>query len=248
MLRKYSLFVFVILISLSSFALAKSPLTQHAISVSQAMSSFYMYNLTEGQARYKTDYKSFLSSADQYLTEYHKEDAVSAAQFMQQWQKLRLDLNYDNQSSGDYFVPGRTRIQFRAYLNDLYKKIVNSVNSESNLPQQLALLELSMEVMSARFFDISSSLYGVQSLTSNDLAIDPVKIAKRFNEKLDKFKKRVTNKAIQRNLSSVQDKWNFIEDTVINYKEESAYLLVYFNKRKINALLNKSQNTLIAGS
>ncbi len=248
MLKKHPFLALIFLLSLSHLSLAKSPLTLHAISVSQSMSAFYMYNLSEGQSRYKTDYESFLKSADQYLDEYQKEDSVAASEFKQQWVRLRGDLNYDTFEGSEYFVPGRTRIQFRSYLNKLYKKIVGSINSESNLPQQLALMELSVEVISARFFDISSSLYGVQSLTSEDLQIDPVKISKQFKEKLIKFQKIMTAKAIKRDLSSVQGKWAFIEDTVINYKEQSAYLLVYYNKRKINTLLNKSQSTLLAGS
>ena len=36
----------------------------------------------------------------------------------------------------------------------------------------------------------------------------------------------------------------FIQESVINYEGEAAYLLVYYNKSQIHKLLNKSQRML----
>ncbi len=248
MTKFYPCYLLIILFGLSSVSFAKSPLTQHAISVSQSMSAYYMYTLSEGDDRYQRDFDELLVLADKYLDQYQKQDPVTASEFKSKWQSVRSELDYESLSKTDYIVPSSTRTNFRRYLTSLYEKIMSSTNSETNLPHQLAIMELSVEIMTSRFFDISSALFGVQTLSSDDLKVDPVVIAKRFKQKLEKYQDMAISKSIKRDLSSVQSKWRFIEDTVINYKEQSAYLLVYYNKKKINKILNNSQSMLLARS
>lgn len=225
---------------------AQSALIDHTISVGQSMSSFYMYNLSEGDQRYKEDYETLLVKADSTLLNYEKEDVMGASDIKQQWQALRPLLNYDEYQGADYFVPGPIRIQYRNYLNVLYKKVIESTSNELHLDQHLALMAFNMEMITARFFDISSSLYGGQSLTSEDMRMDPSKVSKQIKHNFQLLKKQATDKKLKRLISSIENKWNFIERTVVNYEEESAYLLVYYNKRKIHQLINTSQDLLLA--
>ncbi len=247
MLKSHSLFLLITLLGLSSIIQAKSALTQHAINVSQSMSAFYMYNLTEGDERYKADYENFLSLADANLEDYEKEDVMGATDIKNQWSKLRPLLNYDSFQGSDYFVPGPIRIQYRTYLNKLYQKIVSLYTSENGLAQKLALMEFNIEVISARFYDISSSLYGGQSITSEDSIIDPKKISSKFKHDLTTMKNSPEATPFRKQLNLIEGKWNFIEEGVIDYEAQSAYLLVYYNKRKINKLFNSSEKILMAG-
>ena len=188
MLRSHAILLIFTLLGLSALSHGKSALTQHAISVSQSMSAFYMYNLSEGDDRYKTDYENFLTQADDNLEAYEKEDVMGATDIKNQWEKLRPLLNYEAYDNSDYFVPGPIRIQYRTYLNKLYQKIVSYYTSEIGLADKLALMEFNIEIISARFFDISSSLYGGQSITSEDALIDPVKISKQFEQDVSTMK------------------------------------------------------------
>ncbi len=235
-----------ILLFICSQASAKSALIEHTVIVGQSMSSFYMYNLSEGDLRYKSDYEALLREANSTLISYEKEDALGASDIKQKWQALHPLLNYDLFPSKDYFVPGDIRIQYRHYLNTLYKKVIESSESELHLEQGLALMAFNMEMITARFFDISSSLYGGQSLTSEDMKMDPAKISKQIKESFKQLKRLASKNKLKKQISSIENKWNFIERTVINYEEESAYLLVYYNKRKIHQLINQSQNLLLA--
>jgi len=199
-----------------------------------------MYSLTDGDGRYQEDYQKFLTQADQSLAAYHKQDSLAAAELKASWGKLRPSLKFDFVEGAGYIIPVPVRNDYRDYLSLVYKKIGEVIHRESNLSEQLALMALSVEVMSARYFDISSALYGTMSISTND-AVDPTKMAKIFKQRLKKFEKIKLAAAIKKDLGAVGRKWEFIEDKVTNYKGEAAFFLVYYNKRQISKLLNKSQ-------
>lgn len=243
-----NIFIAFLLLLISSQASANSALIDHTIIVGQSMSSFYMYNLSEGDLRYKSDYEMLLEKADNTLLNYEKEESLAANDLKQKWQALRPLLNYDLFQSEDYFVPGDIRIQYRNYLNTLYKKVIDNTGSELALEQRLTLMAFNMEMITARFFDISSSLYGGQSLTSDDMRMDPARVSKQIKDNFKHLKELVHDQKLKKQISSIENKWNFIERTVINYDEESAYLLVYYNKRKIHQLIDHSHTQLLANS
>ena len=236
----------LVLLILCSQAFAKSALIDHAVIVGQSMSSFYMYNLSEGDQRYKEDYEALLIKADSTFVNYEKSDAISASDLKQKWQALRPQLNYDLYSNQDYFVPGQIRVQYRNYLNDLYNKVTENITKEAQLEQHLSLIDFNIEMISARFFDLTSSPYGVQSLTPEDMKLDPIKASLEIKQRLKDLKQLSNKDTLIKKISSIETKWNFIERTVINYKEESAFLLVYYNKRKIHQLINNSKDILMA--
>ena len=224
---------------------ASTNLSNHVMAVSQSMSAFYMYSLSEGDDRYKNEYEKHFNTAETFLGQFHKEDAVSASELQNQWKRLRPALKYDYVDGAGFIIPVTVRNEFRAYLTKAYSKLTNTLGSEMDFNSELFHMGLSVEVMSARFFDISSALYGTMSIANKDGAIDPVQMAKNLNERLERAKQLNIPEAIKRDLRQVQTKWRFIEDSVVNYKDEAAYLLVYFNKSKITKLLNNSQ-TLMA--
>lgn len=220
---------------------ASSNLSSHVMAVSQSMSAFYMYSLSEGDNRYKSEYEKHFDLAEGFLGQYHKEDAVNASELQNQWRRLRPALKYDYVDGAGFIIPVTVRNEFRAYLTKAYSKLTNTLGTEMDFNRELFHMSLSVEVMSARFFDISSALYGTMSIANKDGAIDPVKMAKNLNIRLERAKNLNIPAAIKKDLRQVQTKWQFIEDSVVNYKDEAAYLLVYFNKSKITKLLNNSQ-------
>jgi len=234
----------VLLFLVSYQAYASSPLTEHTLAVSQSMSAFYMFALTDGDKRYEEEYKHYFSVADQHLKTYQQQEAQFAGELKFKWDKLREFLAFEYVEDAGYIVSSQMRMQYRQYLNALYGKLSSSINSETNFQEQLILILLDVEIMSARFFDISSSVTGPMNLSSNDLIIDPPAMAKVLAVKLQKLIKSSATKPISKNLKLVNRKWQFIEDSVINYKEQSAYLLVYYNKGQISKLINKSRNVM----
>lgn len=236
-----------LLLTISNVSLGISALTQHTLSVSQSMSAFYMYSLTDGDTQYQTDYQRYLMEAEQHLQAFEEQDSVSAFELKNQWDKFRAHLKFEYVEGAGFIIPVSLRMQYRSYLNVLYGKIIALSNSETNLTEQLALMSLNVEVMSARFFDIASALYGTLSISNKDVVIDAPKMAEQFRARLKAMQKLQLSAKVKKNLKAVDRKWAFIEDSVTNYKGEAAYLLVYYNKQKISRLLNKSQN-MIAGA
>jgi len=247
MLKIQHSFMLLLLLAASQLSFAVSALTEHTLSVSKSMSAFYMYSLTDGDTQYKADYEQYLSDAQLYLDDYEKEDSVSAIELQRQWNKFKGHLKFDYVEGAGFIIPVTLRLEYRTYLNVLYKKISGISNSEANLSEQLALMSLSVEVMSARFFDIASALYGTISISNKDVVIDAPKMAKAFNLRLKYLQKLKLAGKVKKNLKIVEKKWSFIEGSVTNYNVKAPYLLVYYNKEKIGRLLNQSQG-LLAGA
>jgi len=225
-------------------AFSNNSLNQHVMAVSQSMSAFYMYSLSEGDDRYKKEYLSYFDVAETHLNAFQNEDAVTANELKGQWTRLRPSLKFDYVDGAGFIIPVAVRNQFRSYLSHAFSKLNQSMGAEVALTNELSFMSLNIEVLSARFFDVSSALYGTMSIANNDNVIDPTAIAKQINLKLSRVATMNLPEAVKKDLRQVKTKWQFIEDTVVNYKDEAAYLLVYFNKSKIHKLLANSQQMM----
>ncbi len=237
-------FMLFVLLSLSHGALANSLLNQHVMATGQAISAFYMYSLTEGDDRYQAEYTKFLSQAHEHFLALKKQQPKLVLELEPLWAEIQKEKNYKITAESEFNVPSFMRIQYRNYLEKTYQLAGQSIISESNLAQQMSLVALDVEVMAARFFDVSNATMGVFTLSSSIFKTDPQTMAENVKKRLAKLQTQVNDKAIQKNLRSVSSKWQFIEGSVINYNQEAAFLLVYYNKKKINKLMLNSQKAL----
>ena len=136
-----------------------------------------------------------------------------------------------------------TRNAFRDYLSSAYGKYVGLASKENPSHGGIANMALNIEVMTARFFDVSSALYGSMSVSNSD-SINPVAMAKDLNDNFNRLQESGMSDKIKRDLRMVHTKWRFIEGSVTQYGDEAAYLLVYYNKKQIHKLLSRSQVAL----
>ncbi len=238
-------FITVLIMSLglgfSSLTSAASSLVSHGLAVSKSMSAFYMYGLTQGDSRYLGEFENFARQAEASLKEYSVENAVTANSLSAEWQALRPTLKHEYVKDAGYIVPVEANNRFRAYLTHVYELVLKEPRQELKLNQQLARVDFDIEVICARFFDVSNHLYGALSISNTDLAIDPPKIAAQINAQLAMLRaSKSTPPAVLKNLEAVQGKWKFIEDTVVNYKDEAAYFLVYYNMGHIGKMLSRA--------
>ena len=154
-------------------------------------------------------------------------------------------MKYEFVEGAGSIIPVAVRNQYRSLLSDVYRLIKDDKQGGKTLQEQLEIAALRIEIMSARFFDVSSALYGTLSISNGDQVIDPAILAKQFKFSLGRLEKMAPQMA--KDIRTVNSKWNFIEDSVINYKDRAAFLSVYYNKSKIVNLLNKNQS-IIAGT
>ncbi len=229
----------------SAFTYAVEPLSQHALAVSQSMSAFYMVSLTEGDKRYIREFEEYANVAESYLKQYQTVNSVKAAELANQWFELRPHLKHEYVEGTGLFIDNTTRYQFRSYLSSVYEQLIQQTTGEMADADRLTNMAVQVEVMSARFFDVASALQGTLSIRSEDIGIDPKKMARTVNENLELLQgNQQISKNVQRDLRSINTKWKFIEETLTNYNGEAAVFLVYFNKKQITKLLVKSQETI----
>jgi len=230
---------------LTSFAcFSSTPLNQHTLAVSQSMSAFYMYSLSEGDERYMRQFQGHVEKADKHLQQLAEQDPLLGGELNPQWQSVRQQLSYDLIEGAGYILPMVVRVSFREYLSLLYKQVLEQSASEVQLATELFAMALEVELMAARFFDISSSEYGVMGLSMSQQVIDPKTMSEKLQQTFDRFAKMAIPRNVKRQLRSVETKWRFIEDSIVNYKDEAAFLTVYFNKQQIFKLLTQSQETM----
>jgi len=219
-------------------------LTEHAIKVSQAVSAFYMYSLTEGDDRYHDEYTNVLAQAHMSFLALKKQNPKQVTELESLWMGIQKEKNYKPRPEDDYNVAAFLRVDFRNYMEKVYLQVSRSIGSPRDLDEQMSLIVLDVEVMSARFFDVSSATLGMFTLPSKVLTIDPPLLAQKMKQRLARLQANVVNAKIDKNLKLVLSKWRFIEGGVIDYQQESAYMLVYYNKNRIGSLINHSQGIL----
>jgi len=236
--------LFLVFFMAFNSAYAVSPLTQHAVAVSQSMSAFYMYSLSEGDSRYQEEYQRYLLEASGYLDEFEKHDSVVGAELKNQWSELQPNLKFDYVEGAGYIIHMSIRNEFRSYLDNVYIRVSKLISAETDLVNQMHLMTLDVEAMVARFFDVSSALYGSMAISASQDTLRPEEVAKKLRVKLARMIEMPISDKVKRKLKSVNTKWAFIEESVVNYTDKAAYLLVYYNKTQISKALNKSQSML----
>ena len=229
---------------LSQKALSNSLLTQHALATSQAISAFYMYSLTEGDDRYQREYSIAIEKAHLQFLALKKDDWQLALELEPLWDRIHGANNFEPTIASGYNVSSYIRFELRKYLDQLYYMHTQTIDRDINLNEQLAFISLDIEILAARFFDVANDTMGARSLSGGDMVVDPVAIAKNMKIRLQKIQSSVQVASIKSKLRAVADKWEFIEECVIDYNQEPAYMLVYYNKNKINSLISESRDIL----
>ena len=244
MANLYRSFFISVLFLLSFNSWSNSLLSQHALAASQAVSAIYMYCLTDGDERYYSEYVEILAQAHDSFLALKKQNPEQLAELEPIWMEIQKEKDHKPSVEDEFNIDSFQRIHFRNYLEKVYQLLTKTIRSESNLAEQMSLVALDVEVMTARFFDVSSATMGVFSLSSKLFEVDPETMAKKMTQRLAKLQATVNEPRVKKDLRKISSKWQFIESSVINYNQEAAFMLVYYNKKKINKLILNSQEVL----
>jgi hypothetical protein len=225
---------------------ATPALLNHAQSAFQAMSALYMKALSEGSSKYQADLDNYKLQALESLQMLQAQDALLGGEWMSRWLTLADKLKVEYTSEYDWDVDSATRRDARSYLSDLYALIANDAVLQQNADQGL-LAQVEVQAITARFFDVASTYNGTNSLAPYDAdKLKPKDVSKLFKARLDRLSQSSDRPSSKRILSA-KDKWIFVENSVVNYSDQSAYFLVYATKNKIAKML-KSVNLIVADS
>ncbi len=222
-------------------AMASESLLKHVQFTSQAMSALYMKGLSQGSDKYQQDLDQYKQKALTFLEKYQSEGGEQSDELMRQWQGFShvLKLNYSKDFGWE--IDMSIRRNFRAYLSDIYQLVEKNKANYTSQREQLLLANAQMEAISARFFDISSTYNGTFSLFTSDLEkLNPAIINEELKNTLDSLAQTSTDKATKKRIQSAKFKWEFVEESVVNYSDQSAYFVVYATKNRVNRVLGKS--------
>ena len=237
-----------IALCLSSWTASANPaLYQHTQAVGQAMSALYMQGLSEGNVKYERDLERYKQLASKSLASYSQSNPEKSADLLKTWDSLKdiIKTTYTEEFGWD--IDASIRRDFRGYLSTLYQLSLAEIkqNNSGAGQQQFALVQ--MESIIARFFDISSVYNGTYSLNASDAEkINPKVISQEFKQSMDQLMSRSTDETKIRQLTSAKYKWEFIEESVINNSDQSAFFLVYATKNKIKKVLESGPEQLSA--
>ncbi len=232
---------------LSPNVFATETLLKHLQAVGQTMSALYMTSLSEGSHKYKGDQERFMKVATATLQQYATEGGAQSADLLKQWQAFSNKLVVEYSVDYGWEIDSYVRRDFRTYLSDVYTMVDGQSADYQSKQARLLLAAVQMEAMSARFFDIATTYNGTLSLSVRDSEqVAPKPMSKAFKITLSQMAVN-SDKNLAKSLLKAKSKWEFVEESVVNYSDASAYFLVYATKSKIHKVLNQSQR-LLAGS
>lgn len=224
---------------------ANSALLNHAQAAFQAMSAMYMKALSQGSPKYQTDLDKYKEQATASLKQFQQQDPLLGGQWLNRWSSFANNLKAEYSPEYDWDVDSVVRRDARSYLSDLYALIGSDPSMQESANQGL-LAQVEIQAITARFFDVSSSYNGTISLSPQDASkLEPKMASKQFKARLDVLAKS-SNGAHGKSIQSAKSKWEFVEDSVVNYSDQSAYFLVYATKNKISKVLRSVGDSLAA--
>lgn len=233
---------------LAAPSFANPALLNHAQSAFQAMSAMYMKALSQGSPRYQADLDKYKKEATESLQAFQKADPMKGNEWANRWFAFEGELKAQYSKDYDWDVDSRVRRDARSYLSDLYSYIMNEPSIQESMDQAL-VAQVEIQAITARFFDVSSSYNGTVSLSPQDAAkLEPKAASKRFKARLDNLVASSPRTPHSKNITSAKSKWEFVEDSVVNYSDQSAYFLVYATKNKIAKVLQSVNLSIAAGS
>jgi hypothetical protein len=232
----------IILCSLTWTVSANTALYQHAQAVGQTMSALYMQGLSEGNAKYERDLEFFKQQASETLVKYLKGNPKNSDELLGSWNTLKTKIKATYSQEFGWDVDSAVRRDFRTYLSVMYQRSLAEIKPDSPALEQYQFALVQMESVIARFFDISSVYNGTYSLSNSDLSmLDPKTVSEEFKQSIDTLMKLSGKGQTSRDLKSAKYKWEFIEESVVNYSDQSAFFLVYATKNKIQKVLSAGQ-------
>jgi hypothetical protein len=221
----------------TQFSWSMTPFHQHLHSTAQSLSAFYMYELTEGDERYLTEFNKHHQDAQRALNNATDEQK---SVFLSRWDKLTPFWKFEDIKNVGLNIDLRVRLDLREYMTDAYlysKKLPSNPNA---IASKLRDIKVLTSIMSARTMDVASSHLGSQSLTKHDHQIQSKDLASIVQTNIADLKKMKLARAQISALKKVKTQFDFVESSLVNHNQVVPFFLVYRNIMRLGKLLDES--------
>jgi hypothetical protein len=241
--RNTFLTVLALLIGLNTTPLmANEYLLKHAQAVGQTMLALYMSSLSHGGEKYKRDLDFYKQVANETLQQYTDKQGSHASELSGAWAKIKDRIKLEYRKDFEWDPDEALRRDFRTYQSNLFQFISEQSAQYQTDVSKVFLAAAQVETLIGRFFDISTSYNGTISLSPIDAEkVDTKAVSAQFTQLMTEMIESDRTPQVKKQIKSALYKWQFVEDSVVNYSDASAHFLVYATKNKISKVLNQNQ-------
>ncbi|GAA6136055.1 hypothetical protein NBRC116188_28450 [Oceaniserpentilla sp. 4NH20-0058] len=226
----------LMLVSLSSMAL--TPFERHFLAVTQGMSSFYMYLLSNEDKKFKVAYEKQFDLATEFIIE---SKDPSKQNILKRWMELKPTLAYDKSKGMGLLLPQSARLGFRAYVVDLYLEFQKNPKGSKYAINAYERIQIFSSLLSARSLDLDSSIYGTNLFNDHDRLLDQVEVANQVEADLKALLGSGLPKSYQKQLRRIEAKFRFMKPSLVDYDTRSATYLLYQNALAIDKIMTEQQ-------
>jgi len=225
-----------LLFSFCHLAHSMTPFENHLLSVSRGMAAFYMYDLTEGDNRYKVRFTEANNIASQHLKN-SKVDGIR--RYIKDWDLLSEKLHFKVTKSDYVFIDWKNREDYRKYLTRLFIDI--RPTGEVSLDNHIKVVEnvtILSSFLVARSLDVVSSDYGATSLDDYDRRFNSLQVVNKLDSDINSLLQLNLPSNHLRSLRKVSSQLHFIKSTLVDHRIQTAYTLLYSSMLSIGRLLD----------
>ncbi len=238
--------ILVILLVLFSQQLwANNPFERHVYNTMQAMSAFYMYQLSNGDSQYLSNFQHHLITAN---LEINNSSSDKKDLFLKRWQTLVPHWKFKRQGhSQNLFLDTMVRLSARQYLTDTYLHTKTLPKSTDDIKQKIAEIKIMSALLSARALDLLSAHKGSSALSQHDQKIDANLLAGIINEDINSLMGMKLPKSQQQKIKKAKIQFEFISRYITDYDEKTPYFLIYKSIISMKKLLSE-KSMVVVGS
>lgn len=215
------------------------------LQVYQLQTLFHLLSLEEGTTRVAVELQS---SAEQFAEQFEQLDELSAGQGLDaEVATLQIEarrfkqLALSNEVRSQGFVDLHTQNDLSASGGALtlgYGNLLSKLQAQGQLSDALQEQAILMQQIAAGYIRETSSLDGGGSIydKARDLELPVDKLALQFRQQLTALNQQYAGQAeVKQRLHKVTSNWQYIEKSLLNYKEKAVPLVVV-----------RSSNTIVA--
>lgn len=226
----------LLLASTSSFAL--TPFEKHLISITQGMSAFYMYLLSDKDRKFKLHYEEHFAAATQAINE--SKDPEKQV-YIERWGKLKPTLQYETIDGMGLNLNENIRQNFRTYVADAYIDFMNTEKDNKYAQSAYERIQIYSSFLAARALDVDSTIYSYSLFTEKDYQLDQVYLFGIINSDIEALLKTSLPNSYKIQLRRLKAKFKFMDSSLTDYNTSSATFLLYQNAISINKILTEQQ-------
>ena len=234
----------VITLVCAQYSWSMTPFHQHVYSTAQAVSAFYMYELSEGDDKYLDQFKQHQLTASRAL---NNSTSLEQKLFLEEWQNFQPYWKFNFVKGVGLNLDSVVRGDVRRYLTDVYLYAEKLPAHQSVVASKLQSINIITAMLSARLIDVVAAQSGSRIFTEHELQVNEVKLAATVQRHIDELLKLDLPKDQVAKIRKVNTKFSFVKKSLINYDDITPYFLVHRNVMTIGDLLKGTSQT-IAGS